>query len=174
MRNYTLIFLFIFNSSFLHAEELCKNLKSCADWAQDKTSAKYDLGTMAKRSLKLEKNFDLTEGDPDFLFNFLLLNSELARVKRENGIYQIVQLRELKNYQFPLIKEEETPNALDFYSVELSFSNKNKVKNAMQVLKKYISKEGRILEVADSNKILVSDLGFHLQALRLMAKELNK
>jgi hypothetical protein len=178
MKNYTLslilILVLVYSVPAFCAEAVCKNLKSCAEWATSKTSVQYDLGSLDKRSLKLEKDFVITEGDPDFIFNFLLLNSDLARVKRDNGTFQIVQTRELKNFHFSLIKEEEIPNTLDFYSVEFSFSNKAKVKNAMQVLKKYISKEGRMLEVADATKIMVTDIGIQLQALRSIAHELNK
>jgi hypothetical protein len=176
MKNYTKSFIIgicIALPAF-SAELTCKDLKSCAAWASDKSAAKYDLGTLERRSIKIEKNFLISEGDPDFIFNFLLLQNNLARVKREDGIFQIVQLRELKNFHFPLVKEEAIPNTLDFYSVEFIFSNKSKVQNAMQVFKKYISKEGRLLEVSDANKVLVTDLGVQLQSLRSIAHELNK
>ena len=173
MKNYTMCIFFLATTAF-SADMTCKNLRVCADWASEKTSAKYDLGTLEKRSIKFEKNFILTEGDPDFLFNFLLLQNNLARVKREDGVYQIIQNRELKNFQFTLVKEEAIPNTLDFYSVEFTFSNKTKVQNAMQVFKKYISKEGRLLEVSDSLKVVVTDSGIQLQALRSIAHELNK
>lgn len=176
MKNYTISFILttLISQPILSADMTCKNLKVCADWASEKTSAKYDLGNLDRRSIKLEKNFSLSEGDPDFLFNFLLLQNNFARVKREDGVYQIIQNRELKNFQFTLVKEEVIPNTLDFYSVEFAFSNKAKVQNAMQVFKKYISKEGRLLEVSDSPKLLVTDSGIQLQALRSIAHELNK
>jgi hypothetical protein len=178
MKNYTFIFLgaifAIVSLPAIGAEDICNNLKSCAAWASDKTSAQYELGTLEKRTLKSNKDFLLTEGNPDFLFNFPLLENGFARVKRENGAYQIIQTKELKNFQFSLVKIEEIPSTLDFYSVEFSFSNKSVVKNAMQVFKKYISKEGRLLEVSNANKILATDIGIHLQLLRSIAKELNK
>ncbi len=178
MKNYTLSFLILVSiiySSLNHAADLtCKDLKTCAAWASEQTSVKYDLGTLEKRSLKFDKNFLLLEGDPDFLFNFLLTSNDLARIKRDGGIFQIVQNWELKNYQFPIVKMEEIPNSLDFYTVEFTFSSKNKVKNAMLVFKKYLSKEGRLLEVADSPKILVTEIGIQLQALRSIAIEINK
>jgi hypothetical protein len=178
MKNYTVSIFLILNTIFALsaycAEDICKNLKSCTEWVTDKTSAKYELGSLEKRSFNIEKGFTLTEGDPDFVFNFLLISNDLARVRRENGVFQIIQNRELKNFQFSLVKEDEIPNTLDYYSVEFSFSNKNKVKNAMQVFKKYLSKEGRLLEVSSATKILVTDIGVQLQALRSVAKELNK
>jgi hypothetical protein len=179
MKNYTLnLFLIIITFSTIlpaiSAEVICKDLKTCAEWAMDKTSTKYDLGTLAKRSMKVEKDFLISEGDPDFIFNFLLISNDFARIKRENGVYQVVTARDLKNFHFTQIKEEEIPNTLDFYSVEFTFSNKLKAKNAMQIFKKYISKEGRLLEVSEAPKILVTDIGIQLQALRSIAHELNK
>lgn len=178
MKNYILSTFFILTAlisqSLFSADMPCKNLKACADWATDKTSVKYELGNLEKRSLKFEKNFLLSEGDPDFLFNFLLLQNNYARVKREDGIFQVIQSREIKNFHFPQVKEDAIPSTLDFYSVEFSFSSKIKVQNAMQVFKKYISKEGRLLEVSDSLKVLVTDSGIQLQALRAIAHELNK
>jgi hypothetical protein len=179
MKNYTLnLFLIIITFSTvlpaISADEVCKDLKTCAEWATDKTSAKYDLGSLAKRSLKIEKDFIISEGDPDFIFNFLLISNDLARIKRENGMYQITTSRDLKNFHFTQVKEEEIPSTLDLYSVEFAFSSKAKVKNAMQIFKKYISKEGRLLEVSEAPKILVTDSGVQLQALRAIAHELNK
>ena len=179
MKNYIpgsflLLTTILLSTASFAAETQCKNMKACAVWAMDKTSVKYDLGTFEKRSLKIEKDFLLSEGDPDFIFTFLLLQNSYSRIKREDGVYQVIQIRELKNYQFPLLKEDAIPNSLDFYSVEFTFSNKNKVKNAMQILKKYISKEGRLLEAADSLKVLVTDSAIQLQALRAIAHELNK
>ena len=169
-----LFLLMSYGISAFAVEDICNNLKSCANWASDKTSAKYELGNLEKRTIKPNKDFLLTEGDPDFLFNFLLIENGLARVKRDNGAFQIILTKDLKNFQFPQVKIEEIPSTLDFYSVEFSFANKKIVKNAMQIFKKYLSKEGRLLEVADTPKILVTDIGIQLQALRAMAKELNK
>lgn len=178
MKNYILGFIVLnislFGAPIFCADLTCKNLKVCAEWAADKTPAKYDLGNLDKRNIKIEKDFLLSEGDPDFVFSFLLLQNNLARVKREDGVYQIIQLRELKNFQFPVVKEDVIPSTLDYYSVEFTFSSKGKVKNAMQILKKYISKEGRLLEVADSLKVMVTDNAIQLQALRSIAHELNK
>ena len=152
----------------------CKTLKSCADWASDKTSAKYELGKLEKRGVKLEKDFDLSEGDPDFLFAFILAQNDLVRVKRENGSYQVIPIRELKDFHFPLVKEEEILNSFDYYSIEFTFSSKEKVKNAMRIFKKYLTKNGKLLEVTDATKILVTDLGIQLQGFKSMAKELSK
>ncbi len=175
MKKYFLILsLIVYSITSTSAQESCSNLKSCVTWISDKTSAKYELGAQEKRTIKLNKDFVLSEGDPDFLFNFLLVENGLVRVKRENGAYQVIQAKDIKNFQFPLVKSEEIPNSLDYYSVEFSFSNKKMVKNAMQIFKKYLTKEGRLLEVADSPKILVTDVGIQLQTLRSIAKELNK
>lgn len=174
MKNLLLLLLVSTTFATFAAEESCTNLKTCAAWAMDKTSAKYELGTLEKRSIKPNKDFILSEGDPDFLFHFLLIENGLARIKRDNGNFQIIQTRDIKNFQFPLVKSEEIPNTLDIYSVEFSFLNKKMVKNAMQIFKKYISKEGRLLEVAEASKIVATDVGIQLQALRSIAKELNK
>ncbi len=174
MKNFLIVISFGFSLTLYGAEEQCNTLKDCAKWAMDKTSAKYELGNLGKRSIKLNKDFLLSGGDPDFIFSFLLIQNDFYRVKRENGAYQIILARDLKNFQFPQIIESEIPATFDFYSVEFSFANKVIVKNAMQVFKKYISKEGRLLEVANASKIIVTESGIVLQSLRAMAKELNK
>lgn len=168
-----LIFLLMNLEPSLHAEDSCKILKACSDWATNKTGIKYDLGKLDRRSLKLEKDFSLNEGDPDFIFNYLLQTNDLVRIKRESG-FQIITMKDIKDFQFPSVKVEEIPNSLDFYSVEFPFSNKEKVKNAQLIIKKFLSKNGRVLEVADAPKIQVIDTGIQLSGIKLIVNELNK
>lgn len=168
-----LIFLLLVANSSLHAEDPCKILKACSDWATSKTGVKYDLGKLDRRSLKLEKDFSLNDGDPDFIFNYLLQSNDLIRIKRESG-FQITAMKDIKDFQFPSVLVSEIPNSLDFYSAEFSMSNKEKVKNALLIIKKFTSKNGRVLEVADSPRIQVIDTGIHLNAIKLIISELNK
>jgi hypothetical protein len=168
-----LIFTLLIMSTNLLAEDSCKILKTCSEWATNKTGAKYDLGKLDKRSIKLEKDFNFNEGDPDFIFNYLLQSNDLVRIKRESG-YQIITMKELKDFQFSNVQIAEIPSALDFYSAEFNLSNKDKVKNALLIIKKFLSKNGRVLEVADSPKIQVIDTGIHLNAIKLIVNELNK
>jgi len=126
MRN--LLFLSLVLASFTINAEVpsCKILKSCAEWATNKTGNTYILGKYEKRELKVERDFDLSVGDPDFLFNYLLLQSEYGRIKREGSTFEIVSLRDLKDYKFPFIKDEELKASLDFYTYEVQFSNKER------------------------------------------------
>jgi hypothetical protein len=168
------LFIFLLSMSAFASEDNCKTLKSCSDWASGKTGAKYDLGKWEKRSLKQEKDLTINEGDSDFVFNFILQSNDLLRLKRENGAYQIIAIRDMKDYQFPAVKLEEIPASLDFYTAEFLLSNKEKVTNAKLILKKLLSKNGRMLEIADSNKLQIVDNGFHLNTIKLMISELNK
>jgi hypothetical protein len=152
----------------------CKTVKACSDWATDRTSVKYELGKFEKRSLNVDKDFSFTEGDPDFIFNYILQSNEMLRLKRESSTYQIISMRDMKDFQFPLVKAEEIPATLDFYSTEFTLSNKEKVKNAQIMIKKFISKNGRVLEVADAPKLQVIDTGISLNAIKLIITELNK
>lgn len=156
------------------SEGNCKTLKSCADWATDKTGTKYELGKWDKRSLKQEKDLSLNEGNADFLFNFILQSNDMLRIKRENGNYQIIAIRDMKDFQFPVVKIEEIPAGLDFYTAEFSLSNKEKLTNAKLILKKLLSKNGRMLEIADANKLQIIDNGFQLNSIKMMINELNK
>lgn len=168
-----LIFLLLAMGLNLYAQDSCKLVKDCSEWATNKTGVKYDLGKMDKRSIKFEKDFSLNEGDPDFVFNFLLQSSDLIRIKRESG-YQIMAMRDLKEFQFPSVKADQIPSSLDFFNVEFSFSNKEKVKNAQTIVKKFLSKNGKVLEIADSPKLSVIDTGINLNAIKLIVNELNK
>jgi hypothetical protein len=170
---FLLFFILLSTSSNILAEDPCSILKTCSEWATNKTGVKYDLGKLDKRSFKLEKDFSLNEGDPDFVFNYLLQSNDLVRIKRESG-FQIVAMKTLKDFQFPSVKVEEIPSSLDFYSAEFSLSNKDKVKNALLIIKKFLSKNGRVLEVADSPRIQVIDTGIQLNAIKLIINELNK
>jgi hypothetical protein len=76
----------------------------------------------------MEKDFNINEGNPDLIFSYILGNNDLIRVKRENGTYDILPIRNLKNFEFPKIKEIELVPSLDFYTMEFSLSNKEKVK----------------------------------------------
>lgn len=173
MKHFT-FFLFLMMSFNLPAADSCKNLKSCAEWASGRTGAKYDLGKFEKRSLNLEKDFSFSEGDADFIFNFILQSNDLLRLKRDNGNYQVIAMREMKEFQFPTVKAEEIPASLDYYSTEFALSNKEKVKNAQIIIKKFLSKNGKVLEVADSPKLQVIDMGINLNAVKLIIAELNK
>ena len=168
-----LVLCLFFASTNSFAEFSCKNLQACAEWANKKTGAKYDLQKLEKRALQLEKDFNFNEGDPDFIFNYILQSNELARIKREDG-FQIITMRELKDFQFPSINIAEIPSNLDFYSAEFSFSNKEKVRNALLVTKKFLSKNGRVFEVANMPHLQVIDTGIHLNAIKLIVNELNK
>lgn len=170
---YLLIFVLLITSLNLFAEDTCKILKTCSEWATSKTGVKYDLGKLDRRSLKMEKDFSLNDGDPDFIFNYLLQSNDLVRIKRESG-FQVIAMKDLKDYQFTTVKVEEIPASLDYYSVEFILSNKEKVKNALLVIKKFLSKNGRVLEVADAPRIQAIDTGIHLNAIKLIINELNK
>lgn len=74
-----LIFILLPMSLNLAAEDSCKILKTCSEWASSKTGVKYDLGKLDRRSLKLEKDFNFNEGDPDFIFNFLLQSKKVPK-----------------------------------------------------------------------------------------------
>lgn len=152
----------------------CKVLKSCAEWANHKTGLVYNLGTLERRTLKMEKDFNINEGNPDLIFSYILGNNDLIRVKRENGTYDIQPIRNLKNFEFPKIKDIELVPNLDFYTMEFALTNKDKVKNAMTILKKFISKNGRLLESTDGTKVTVTESGVQLILIRSIVNELNK
>ena len=170
---YLLSLILLITSLNLVAEEPCKILKTCSEWATNKTGVKYELGKLDRRSLKLEKDFSLNDGDPDFIFNYLLQSNDLIRIKRESG-FQVIAMKDIKDFQFPSVKVEEIPASLDYFSVEFVLSNKEKVKNSLQVIKKFLSKNGRVLEVADSPRIQAIDTGIHLNSIKLIINELNK
>lgn len=152
----------------------CKVLKPCAEWANNKTGLIYNLGTLERRTLKMEKDFNINEGNPDLIFSYILGNNDLIRVKRENGTYDILPIRNLKNFEFPKIKEIELVPSLDFYTMEFSFSSKERVNNAMTIVKKFISKNGRLLESTDGTKITVTESGLQLILIKSIVNELNK
>ena len=152
----------------------CKTIGNCAAWATHETSIHYQLDKFEKRTLKIDKDFNVKEGNVDFIFNYLLQSNDLVRLKRENALYQIIAMKDIKEFQFPSVKVEEIPASLDFYSVEFSLGNKEKVKNTQQVVKKYLSKNGRVLEVADSPKLQVIDSGVNLLTIKMLITELNK
>lgn len=168
-----LILLLSFCSLSLKAAEQCKTLKDCSAWATLKTGMKYESSKFDRRSIKFEKDFSLSEGEPDLLFNFLLQSNDLIRIKGENS-YQIIQTKDLKDFQLPSLKTEEIPATFDFYSAEFALSNREKTKNALVIIKKFLSKNGRVLEVADTPKIQVIDMGIHLNSIKLIIAELNK
>jgi hypothetical protein len=58
--------------------------------------------------------------------------------------------------------------------MEFPLSNKAKVRNAMIMFKKYLSKNGRILESADGTKITVTETGVQLILIKSLVAELNK
>ena len=95
-----IILSLLFASMNSYAEYSCKNLQTCTDWVYSKTGVKYDLQKLDKRTLKLEKDFNFNEGDPDFIYNYILQSNDLVRIKRENG-FQVIVMRELKEFQFP-------------------------------------------------------------------------
>lgn len=161
-------------SSVVMAEDNCKTLKACTDWVSGKTGAKYELGKLEKRGLKVEKDFSLNNGDVDFLFNYILQSNDLIRLKRDSGSFQVINLREMKDFQFPSVKAEEVPASLDYFTVEFTLADKERVANARTILKKLLSKNGRVLEVSDAPKIQVVDTGFQLNAIKFMINELNK
>lgn len=152
----------------------CKILKSCAEWANHKTGFIYNLGKFEKRTLKIDKDFNINEGNPDLIFSYILGNNDLIRIKRDNGIFDILPIRDLKNFEFPKIKEMELVPSLDFFTMEFTLSNKEKVKNAMVVVKKFISKNGRLLESTDGTKITVTESGVQLILIKSIITELNK
>lgn len=168
-----LVLLLLSMNSKLFAADSCKTLRTCSEWATSKTGVKYELGNQDRRNLKIEKDFNKEEGDADLIFNFILQSNSLVRIKRESG-FQIIQMKDLKDFQFTPVKAEEIPQSLDFYSAEFPLSNKEKVKNALIVIKKYLSKNGRALEVADVPKIQVMDTGVHLILVRSIIGEINK
>ena len=157
----------------MSADSVCKNLKSCAEWVQKKTNVSYELGKFEKRSLKTEKEMDLSEGDPDALFSFILSQSEFTRIKRENGSYEIISLREIKDFTFPIVKDEKIRPSLDIQAAEFHFSNKIKLKNALIIVKKMISKNGRVVEASDGTKLFITDTGFQLFMFKNLISTLN-
>lgn len=173
MKKFCFIVALIF-STVIQAEENCKTLRACAEWATGKTGVKYDLGKLEKRSLRMEKDFNVNEGDADFLFNYILQTNDMVRLKRENAQYQVINSRDMKDFQFPALKPEEIPATLDFYTVDFPMTNKERVTNARIVLKKHIGKHGRMLEVSDSPKLQIVETGVQLNAIKVMINELNK
>ncbi len=171
------IFLLFLNTQMLDAIELetvCKNLKQCVEWVSAKTSMKYKTGDLDRRSLKVEKELQTEGGDADFLFNYVLTQNDLFRVKIASDQYEILPMREFKGIHFQKPAKNDEISLLDFYTVEIEFQNKEKLKNATTILKKYLTKNGKIFEVAGANRLLVSDVGVQLYLIRLMANELNR
>lgn len=169
MRN--LFFLVVFIASNVtyaqvKAGDVCKNLKSCADWAQKSTGATYILSKNERKSLKIDKEFDLSEGGADIIFSYILFENDLTKLKRENGSYEIVAIRDVKNFTFPILKIEEVVPNFDFYAIEFSFDSKIKLKNAALIARKLISKNARVVESADGTKLFVTDTGGQLHFIK--------
>lgn len=165
------LFLVIANAA---EEDNCKTVGSCALWAANRTGFKYNLDKFEKRSLKMEKDYNFKEGNADFIFNYLLQSNDLIRLKRESNIYQVIAMKDLKDFQAPFVKPEEIPGTMDFYSTEFSLSNKEQVKNVLIMIKKFLSKNGKALEVVDAPKIHVMDMGIHLNTVKTIIAELGK
>lgn len=144
----------------------CKTLKSCATWASDKTGINYQLGNLEKRSLKLEKDFNLEEGNPDLLFSFILNQNEYIRIKRDPRHYDIIPQRELKNFTFPKIKFEQVLANSDYITMEFQFASKAQTKNIITILKKFISKNGNATEIPDENKVIITETGYQMIAIK--------
>ncbi len=174
MRKYLILCLMLASIQLKAEDAPCKILNTCAEWANSKTGNVYNLGIFAKRTLRIEKDFNINEGNPDLIFSYILGNNDFIRVKRENGTFDIMPIRNLKNFEFPKVKEIELVPNLDFYTVEFTLSNKEKVKNAMTILKKFISKNGRLLETTDGTKISVTETGVQLILIKSLIAELNK
>lgn len=158
----------------LSADSVCKNLKSCSEWMSKKTGVIFDLGKMERRSLKTEKDFDLSEGDPETLFSYILSQSDMTKIKRDSGAYEVIALREIKDFTFPVLKNEEIRPSYDIQATEFVFSNNIKLKNAVLMIKKLISKNGRVVQASEGNRIFVTDTGFQLIMFKNLISELNK
>ncbi len=174
MIKYLFLLLTLVSMDIKAEDATCKIIKSCAEWANNKTGLIYNLGTLERRTLKIEKDFNINEGNSDLIFSYILGNNDLIRVKRENGTYDILPIRNLKNFEFPKIKEIELVPTLDFFTMEFSLSNKEKVKNVMMILKKFISKNGRLLESTDGTKVTVTESGVQLILIKSIITEINK
>jgi len=153
---------------------ICKNLKSCAEWNQSKTGFIYDLGKLERRAMKVDKSLLLNDGNADLFFTYILLESDMTRIKRENGTFEIISLRDVKKYTFPFLKPEEARLNFDFYNMSFSFPSKEIAKNAAVLMKKYSSKHGRVYEATESNKVEVTDIGVVLGVFQQIAAAVSK
>jgi type II secretory pathway component GspD/PulD (secretin) len=175
MRNLLFLFIFIASSACyaeVKAGDVCKNLKSCAEWAQKSTGVTYILSKNERKSLKIEKDFDLSEGAADIIFSYILFENDLTKLKRENGSYEIVSVRDVKNFTFPILKIEEVTANFDFYAIEFSFDSKIKLKNAAIIARKLISKNARVVESADGTKLFVTDTGGQLHFIKSILSQI--
>lgn len=170
MKYFILLLCFSLNAL---ADETCASIKSCTDWASSKTGIIYELEGHENVSLNFN-TLSINAGNPNFILNYLLHDSGYLRVKKNDKVYRILSFTSLQNENVQKMPNENMPVMLDFYARDiLNFSKDNK-ESAQVIIKKYLSKNGRIAEVKDTGVITIIDDDLHIRIIQNMVNHFTE
>ncbi len=174
MKNLKLISIFFLLTISVFAKDECKQLKSCADYVTILTGSKYELGKFEKKSLKVDQNLKLTNGNAEQLFVYILEQNNFFRVATSDGKYRILDKKEFQSIQFPKVMNGQIQFTLDFFTFEYTIKNSPLKDMLISIAKKNISKNGRVLENAGDDVITLVDSGANLNKIVGLLNELDK
>ncbi len=174
MKNFKMITLLFFFSFSIIAKDECKQLKSCADYVTILTGSKYDLGKFEKKSLRVDQNLKLTNGNAEQLFVYILEQNNFFRVATSDGRFRILDKKEFQSIQFPKVISGQIQFTLDFFTFEYAIKNPPLKDMLISIAKKNISKNGRVLENAGDDIITLVDSGANLNKITGLLNELDK
>ncbi len=156
----------------------CKTLKLCADLVSSKTGHKYIFSKELKGKVFLSKNYKVTKENAEKIFSEALNLHGLTRVKIEDGVFRIINSRDVRyspveminitNYNLQLI-----PNLSDYFMINMSLKKHEYPSEITRALRPFLSRYGRIIHTSGKDLIL-QDTGRNLRRLVKLVQTLDK
>ncbi len=164
------LFVAIFSSTVIVAKEKVSDLTKVVDKVSKLTGDKYILPKELKGSFSSTKNLQITKENSSKILSLLLHRNGYTRVKIDQGLYSIMEARDIRYETTEIFKgdkstEMKVPYTHDYYMYEYSLENEGVSTDMTRAFRPFMSRYGRIIDLNTTNKIIIQDTGVNIHRL---------
>lgn len=155
----------------------CNSITECTEKISAKTKKKYVWGGDLKSSGRFE--IDISKSNGEELYSHMLATSGYTRIAISSDTYEIINARDIRYREVPIVmasknKKPTFREGNDHYMMKYKLvSNKVPASSIARNFRPFMSRYGRIIDIAHSGTVIISDRAKNLKRLYQLLGELD-
>lgn len=153
----------------------CTGVKDCLSSYSEVTKADHQLLTRVKEIEKLKLKVDGDNKELEEALTFFLNQHGLTRVKYDSDNFYVVSTRDIRYTPTNTYKAEElgmVPRTFDYVMAHINLKN-IKSSGLTSSFRPFMSRYGRIIDVTNTNSVIIQDTGMNVHRLLGLISELE-
>lgn len=155
----------------------CNSVIECTEKISAKTKKKYVWGGDLKSSGRFE--IDISKSNAEELYSHMLATGGYTRIPISSDTYEIINARDIRYREIPIVMVSKKKKPIfregnDYYMMKYKLvSSKVPASSIARNFRPFMSRYGRIIDIAHSGTVIISDRAKNLKRLYYLLSELD-